>query len=827
MAGGEGSRLRPLTINVPKPLVPVAGMPIMGHIVRLLKRHGVNEIVTTLHYLAESIQEAFGDGSDWGIAMTHSIEDTPLGTAGSVKQAEVLLKGGTFVIISGDALTDCDLTAAIAYHREKGSQATIVLARVPNPLEFGIVIQTEDGRIDRFLEKPGWGEVFSDTVNTGIYILEPEVLDLVEPGTPTDWSKDVFPKMLAARAPLFGYVMEGYWCDVGTLESYREAQVDLLSGKTTLDVPGEMQAPGVWVGEGTKIDESAEIIGPTYIGAKTVVKRGARVGPGSVVGDDCLVEEDAVIEGSVVWDRSYIGTEVEVSGGIVGSRCTVKRESRIQDGAVVGDRCLLDVGCTVRPRVKVWPDKTIDRGSTLTMSLIVGNRWRGSLFRDLGVAGLSNIEVTPEFATRLAMAFGSVMAEGSVVAVSRDSSRSSRMIKRSVMSALLSSGCEVVDLHGKPVPIARHYISRSRVDAGISVRKQPGNNRLSLLEFFDSKGEYMGLQTERKVESAFFREDFHRADMESLGIIDEALQPVEAYSRDFVNALPQSVQDFRPKIVVDYGYSSVSPLFPSLLGKCGIDAVSLNSYNDARSAPRKQEEVNRHVENLQQMVPSLGYWLGVLVLNEGENIVVVDDQGLPVSGNGLFAAMCWLLARHSPSAKFVMTTSAPVRLEKMVVGLGGNVVRCKSGVRDLMATASREGARFAGNESGGFVFPALQPGFDGMMSIVALVRMLQSHRCSLSEVLTEVPEFHLAQTSVKCPWEAKGKVMRRLSENIPRDRKAEFVDGIKLYDDDSWALVLPDSYEPVIQVMAESDSLVESQGLVNQYRQLIEEYQAG
>ncbi|HSI72945.1 MAG TPA: NDP-sugar synthase, partial [Fimbriimonas sp.] len=275
MAGGEGSRLRPLTANRPKPMVPVANQPIMEHILTLLKRHGVDEVVTTLYYLAEEIQSYFGDGSDFGLKMSYSVETLPLGTAGSVKKAEDQLKDETFIIVSGDALTDCDLDKALRFHKEKGSLATLILYRVPSPLEFGVVITNEDGRIVRFLEKPSWSEVFSDTVNTGMYILEPEVLQMMEPNTPYDWSSDIFPKLLEQGKPMYGYVMEEYWTDVGSLTQYREAQEDILSGRVNLPVQKEPLHNGVSIGANCVIDETATLNPPICIGRNCKIKRGA------------------------------------------------------------------------------------------------------------------------------------------------------------------------------------------------------------------------------------------------------------------------------------------------------------------------------------------------------------------------------------------------------------------------------------------------------------------------------------------------------------------------------------------------------------------------
>src|ERR1700747_2047402 len=250
MAGGEGTRPRPMTANHPQPSLPVVNTPIMEHVLRLLRRHGFDETVVTVQFLASMVRNYFGDGEDFGMTLQYATEETPLGTAGSVKNAEDELRSGPFLVISGDALTDIDLSAMVAYHKKQGALVTVGLTRVPNPLEFGIIIVDDDGRIQRFLEKPTWGQVFSDTVNTGIYVMEPEVLAEVPAGEPVDWSGDVFPRLVKAGAPLFGWVAEGYWQDVGTHEAYLKAQADVLSGQVEAEIDGFEVSPGGWVAEG-------------------------------------------------------------------------------------------------------------------------------------------------------------------------------------------------------------------------------------------------------------------------------------------------------------------------------------------------------------------------------------------------------------------------------------------------------------------------------------------------------------------------------------------------------------------------------------------------
>src|SRR5215472_3870868 len=257
MAGGEGTRLRPMTANQPKPLLPVVNKPIMEHVLRLLRKHSFDETIVTVQFLASMVRNYFGDGEESGMSLQYATEDTPLGTAGSVKNAEDALRDGPFLVISGDALTDIDLSDLVRFHKDNGALVTVALARVPDPLEFGIVIADEDGRIQRFLEKPTWGQVFSDTVNTGIYVMEPEVLRHVRAGEVTDWSADVFPALLDRGAPVYGWVADGYWEDVGTHEAYHKVQADVLSGKVEADIDGFEVSPGVWAADGAEVDPDA------------------------------------------------------------------------------------------------------------------------------------------------------------------------------------------------------------------------------------------------------------------------------------------------------------------------------------------------------------------------------------------------------------------------------------------------------------------------------------------------------------------------------------------------------------------------------------------
>ena len=457
MAGGEGSRLRPLTRNRPKPMVPVANRHVMGHIVELLKSHNFTEAVATLQYRADDIQNYFGDGSNIGLAMNYSVEPHPLGTAGSVKYAEKYLAGDEpFLIISGDALTDFNLTDMVAFHKRVGAAVTITLHRVTNPLEYGVIIVNGEGRIERFLEKPSWGEVISDTVNTGIYVISHEVLEEIDPDAPFDFSKDLFPRLMQKGAPLYGYVPKGYWCDIGNLAEYMRATSDLLNGNVNLGAPGRDIGDKIFVQEDVDIAPDAQLFGPIFLGQGVKLKGGVVIHGPTVVRPFAIVDNRAHIDRSIIWRNTYIGEGVELRGAIIGRGCSLKSRAVVFEGAVVGDESTVGESAVIHPAVKIWPNKRVEAGATVKSSLIWGAQAARALFGRYGVTGLVNIELTPEFAARLSTAFGATLQRDSFVTINRDLHRAARMIKRAMVSGFPSAGVSVQDLESIPVPVARY-----------------------------------------------------------------------------------------------------------------------------------------------------------------------------------------------------------------------------------------------------------------------------------------------------------------------------------------------------------------------------------
>jgi mannose-1-phosphate guanylyltransferase/phosphomannomutase len=483
LAGGEGTRLRPLTSSQPKPMIPIANVPMMEHIVHLLARHGFDDIVVTLAFLADQISNYFGDGSDFGVSIRYSLEERPLGTAGSVGNARALLDE-PFLVIAGDALTDVDLRGLYEAHRKQEAFATIALKRVENPTEFGIVITRDDGSIERFLEKPTWGQVFSDTINTNIYVLEPEIFDLIPADESVDFSEDVFPAVLAEGRRIYGHIAEGYWEDVGTLDAYRRAHRDVLEGRVHVTIPGFEVSEGVWVGEAVDLSPDAVIEGPVVIGDNCRVEAGAHLAEYTVLGDDVVVKSAADITHSIVHDHGYIGDNVRLHGAVVGRSSDLRRGSHFEPGVVIGDDCRIGQHAFVAPDVRIFPHKTVEDGALVTTSIVWESRAARSLFGRRGVRGLANVDVTGETAVRLAMAYGSALKRGSIVCTSRDTSRTARSLKRAVMAGLNLAGINVMDLELAPMPLTRFLVRSERAQGGIDVRLAPDDPDSIEIRFF-------------------------------------------------------------------------------------------------------------------------------------------------------------------------------------------------------------------------------------------------------------------------------------------------------------------------------------------------------
>jgi len=822
MAGGEGTRLRPLTSNVPKPLLPLVNKPMMEHIVELLRQHGIEDIVVTLAFMANSIRNYFGDGSEFGVNMVYATEESPLGTAGSVRNAMEHLSE-RFVVISGDVLTDIDLSRIIADHERNAALATIGLAHVENPLEFGIVITREDGRIERFLEKPTWGQVFSDTINTGIFVLEPEIFDDIEPDRPVDFSGEVFPKLLADDKALFGAVVDGYWEDVGTLDAYVRAHKDILDGKVRVRVPGFELTEGVWIGEGADLHPEARIQGPSVIGDNCRIEAGATIGPYGVLGTNVRVRSEARLERAVVHDNAYLGEAVRLRGTVVGRSCDLRKGVRAEEGVVLGDECFIGEEALLSTGVKIYPFKTVEAGAIVNTSIVWESRGARSLFGRDGIVGLANVDITPELAAKVAMAYASTLKKGTTVITSRDSSRSARMLKRAMMAGLNAAGINVEDLEVASVPVTRFVIRRPSVDGGITLRLMENDPNSVIIRFFDSNGLDITEDMQRKIERLFGREDFRRVFPGEIGDIGFAPRALEHYATALESTVDiERIRESRFKVVIDYAYGSASFAMPNVLAKLGLEVLAVNPF--ASTAGMLEDDIDGHAEGVATLVRASGSHLGGVIDPSGERLKLVDDEGHLLSDNEALLAFLSLLPGKVLGDKVALPVSVTELATQLVAEHGLTVRSTKISNPALMEASTGSGVGFAGNEHGQFILPGFLPSFDAAAGFVKMLDLLAHHDTRLSEVLAAQPKVHLAHETVVTPWDQKGSVMRSLME-ITKGRDVELIDGVKVFHEDGWALALPDPEEPITHVWAEAGTDAGARRLAQEYvrriRQLV------
>ena len=824
MAGGKGTRLRPLTYDMPKPMVRMANRPMMEHVVRLLARSSFRDIIVTLCYLPEKIQSYFDTGERFGVDLRYSIEETALGTAGSVKKVEKDL-GGTFLVISGDALTDINLAPAIEFHRSKGAMATILLTRVENPLEYGVVITEKDGRIRQFLEKPGWGEVFSDTVNTGIYVLEPDVLEYVEPGTQFDFSKDLFPLLLKNRAPVLGYVVDGYWCDVGTLDQYRKSHNDILNSHVKVDIDGEQIQEGVFVGVGTHLDDGVRISGPCIIGSDCIIEKDVEIGEFTVIGSGSALQRGASLRRTILMDKVYVSEGAELRGCIVDNRVMIKPRAMILEGAVIGHKATIGEKAIVRPQVRIWPEKTVEDAVTVSTNLIWGTRCSRRLFGANGVSGVLNAEITPEFAARLAAAFGSAIPAGKdgdrAVVVSCDAHGPSRMLKRAIIAGLLSCGVDVFDLGHITTPVSRYAVGTLGAQGGIHIRMAPTDPGQILFEFLDSMGINISRGLERNIETIFFNDDFQRSPSTQIGEVAFLTKVAEQYLEGLLRQLNvDAIRQRRFKVAVDYDPGSLSLLLPSFFERLGCEVVMVGGAMGQTASAKTAPEIREALSGIKKLVKDTSGDVGVVVDNNAERLLLVDELGREIAEDTLLVLMSILSFKAGEGSRVAVPVTAPGVIETLAKVYKGQVIRTKADPRSIMEKTIEQRI-FTSDHQGP---PTFQPAFDALMMFGKVLEVLAEEKLTLSSLVSMIPEFYMSKSSIGCPWESKGKIMRTLIENTDVN-SVELIDGVKIHQERGWALVLPDSDHPELHIVSEAQSPDEAAALQNLIMSKISEIQ--
>ena len=793
MAGGKGTRLRPLTCGIPKPMVPILNKPVMEYSIKLLKKYGIRDIAVTMAYLPTVITDYFADGEKWGVHLKYFNEEVPLGTGGSVKNAEEFLED-TFIVISGDALTDLDINQALKYHKMKKSRATLVLKKEPVPVEYGVVITDESGRIIRFLEKPSWGEVFSDTINTGIYILEPEVLNYYQKGENFDFSKDLFPRLLKDNVSIYGYVTENYWCDIGDVQSYRQTQFDVLEGKVNLDFDSIEIKNGIWIGEGSTVNSKVDIVPPVYIGNNCIIKNAKKIDAYTIIGNNCKIGNDTSLKRSIIWKNTVIEDDVHCSGTIVCSNALIKKGASLFENSVIGEGTVLSAGVIVKPDIKIWPQKKIEENTVISQNLVWGTKASKSIFGYRDISGDINIDITPEFGSRLGASFASIMEEDAMIVLSSDDSKASYLIKNALISGVLSTGTGVVNISNAVMAMNRFAVTYNKANGGIHVRRDHSNINKIYIELIGKNGANLDRKVEREIEQLLNREDFERCNADKI----KNVVSIENFSSFYIKSGIELMKNLskikreNPKIIISSKSKNILLLTSDFLENIGCD-VQLDQSMD------KYTTISEYMPLLAEKMEKQNADFAVIIHENGENLIFIDDKGRIVENEKYLAFVSLMTIKNDLQQKLVLPYIIPNIIGKTAKENNVEVIISKSNPSSMMNTMLNPKA---GKENESFQYIL---SYHAVWSIGIIVDYLVGNDLKLSDLINELPDFYFAKNEISCEWKNKGSVMRKIIEEY-KGKNIELFEGVKILDDKGWAIILPDSERPLFNIYAEGYS---------------------
>ena len=829
MAGGFGTRIQPLTHSTPKPMLPIVNIPMMEHILEKLVDLGMKEVVILLYYKPEVIKNHFKDGSKWGIKINYVLPDADYGTAGAVKMAEKYLNK-PFLVISGDLVTDFDLKKIFEYHEKKKSKLTITLTTVDNPLAFGIVIVNEDGVIEKFLEKPSWGEVFSDTINTGIYVIEPEILEFIPKNDTFDFSKDLFPTLMKEGIKLYGYTAKGYWRDVGNPDAYRDVHIDIFNHKVKFNYPGKRirYIDGVLhlMGE-AKIDKSVEIIGEVVLGDNVEIGKGTKL-QNCAIGANTKIGEDCKIRDSVIWEN------VEIGRGCVFDYSVICKNSIIEEGVIAKNGCVIaenvKVGKLTRfdKDVTIWPDKEIEPASIVTNNVVWGTKHKNAIFENGIAKGKANIEISCEMACKIGESFGSLLPKGAKIMVARDNSKNARMLKRAFVGGILATGIEVVDLKAIAPSVLRYNINaHENILGGAYFRVSLHSPADVEIVLYNENGLRINSTISKSVEKTYFNENFRRVEFHEIGEIHDFDINIFEYTKKYTDKIKELIDhkiiksnNFR--VAVDLMFGITKDIFPKLLTDLQIDNIMLNAYSDEKKLANIINYKEKAKKDISKIVTSLNLNMGVMIYPHGQRLTLITEKGEVLDKVKALYAILKLLNIDAKSKnsvyKVFLPTWAPDFMDKELTN-----IKIDRGKYSSFSAKKLKSYDLIATIDGNFAFTKFTLHRDAMFTTLKIMELLTIHDVTLSELVQNMENFAYIKEKIECPQFKKGKVMREFLK-VAKSKKYHENGGIKIFENNGWILMIPDEYGEHLNVYIQADTKENAKKICEEYESMIKKW---
>lgn len=851
MAGGEGSRLRPLTCDCPKPMMRLMDRPVMQYALELLRAHGIKQIAATLGYLPDAIIDYFGDGSAFDVSVHYYVEEMPLGTAGGVKRAQDFLDE-TFIVLSGDGITDLNIAAALDFHRRKGSLATLVLRREVNPLEYGVVTTDSDGKIRAFYEKPARCDAVSDTVNTGIYIFEPQALSFIPDDCAYDFGHDLFPALVQAGEPVYGYVTDDYWCDIGDVRAYLSAHRAAMEGQIRLN--GLSGCNGAVVLPGARVDPTAILEAPCLIAQGAQVSAGARIGAYSVLGENAFAGKNADLKRSILWTGARAEDGAQLRGAILASGASIAPHAQAYEESVLGTGARMESRSVILPGIKLWPGKTIGAGEKLDANRVWGNRASDG-FR----AGSIPIP-TPDRAARAAQSCMAVLNPCDLL-LGRDDTPVSSALWHAAAAGAMAQGITVIDAGVCALPQLRFAQSLLRAQAAALIQE----GQIVLL---NDRSAPLSAKQRRSIDALLARHDYAPPFSAPTQSMQSSMHPESAY-------IAEAAASFRadpaaaPKILLNVESPFIRMLAEKALTRIGIkyetDAKSekadhfrstelenllareafgrkeaFTRENNAAANTQKEnaqpklcadlETHNEGVPNENQSKSAAGYkspsptfsssnheggttfgeskthpqtpfsdsttvenaecavpFLRVIIDNRGENASFADASGAFTEAE-IHLLRAWI-ALESGERELLLPVSATRAIDDLARRYDARTTFV-SGERAvwLNLLAEQSPLQFA-------------LWTDGICFAIRAISALTDF--GIPQWRSAMPRISRTNRRVAIPTERAGSVLRAFAESEP---SAEFGGGVRFRHGRDWAWVCPDEFLPEFRVVTESAS---------------------
>jgi mannose-1-phosphate guanylyltransferase / phosphomannomutase len=617
--------------------------------------------------------------------------------------------------------------------------------------------------------------------------------------------------------PIYGYVCDGYWQDIGNLDQYRQANFDALDEKVLLNVEGLKIRGDVWIGEGVEIDDVEGVEGPAFIGNYCRISPESSVGPYSVLGPGTTLRERGRVARSVIDSSCYIGRSATVEGAILGRNCDVRPHARVHEGVAIGDQVTLGDQSVIYPGVRIYPYKEVEYGAQIHESLIWESRGTTKVFAQDGVVGLVNVDLTPEVALRIGAALGTALKRGARVVASRESAPAYRMIKRALISGLNSTGVQVADLRTLPAPVGKHLLKTQSYAAAFHVGASTTDPEAVQIRLFERPGVALSTAMQKEVEKHFTRQELRRVPFGDVGSITYPARARESYASDLLADLDiEAIRERGFRIVIDYGYSAGSFVLPLVLGSLGVEAVTSHDFeSDSGSTPAR---LSQTIDHARRLVAAVEANFGAVFDRSAERLFLIDETGREIRPDQALLLYLHLLS-NAGGGKVAVPITATSQVEE-VVGDRLDVIRTPATLTGLTEAATGEGVVFAGAPGGGYVFPAFLPAYDASASLCKLLELLAPVEDPVSRLVAALPRPTLIHRQLQCPWALKGTVMRVLNEHFA-EAEVDLRDGIKIFDDRGWVQVLPDADEPIVHLYAEGASTEESEDLETELRNLV------